>query len=412
MDPFSPVVILAEAIVGLIVAAVIAIGSGVVRKLPRGILTTLRPAALRSPTPISSVLRRAIYRIYPDWPTVIGATRSQKPTAARIHDLRTHRKGRFYILGGVYLDISLAPIDSDTLEQNEYSILDRVEPMCGGSAMYVGRFLHSEFHEMSSLYTRLGSGDVLSDTLRKLLRDEQWIRRPRRFDVEPDKQSGISAHLIGRSEKKYTTFTHTGALGGLEWGPVLTRLARSAGPGGVLHISGYFRTGLHDGLTPALRNLSPHLLVCIDHGRFHAEHNRRPAEALLESFRSQLVDIYICTLPELRTLMRFAEVEDGDHANQQDLLDRYARSDVLPKVTVVRCERDEPFANAHVLVDDQVLPVRTQAELGHGRYLPGRNNAFNAALIYHLSKGDPNQNLSDAVTDSVAAALKFWSTQA
>jgi hypothetical protein len=81
----------------------------------------------------------------------------------------------------------------------------------------------------------------------------------------------------------------------------------------------------------------------------------------------------------------------------------------LPRVTIVRGSVAIERANTHIILDGKLLPsVIVPPGLRPGRDLPGRNNAFNAALVYHLAHGDPEQPLAEAVQTSVERAFTTW----
>jgi hypothetical protein len=205
-----------------------------------------------------------------------------------------------------------------------------------------------------------------------------------------------------------TTFTYKGALASLDWGPVLERLVKKTRRGGLLHISGYFRTGLHEELSWSLSQLSPNLIVCIDHGKFEPEDNRAAASALLTAFAERAIDIYICTFFELQGLMALVGLEVDKRTAVDDALKFYHERTELPRVTVVRCEPSGEEANAYVMIDGDVVPVTSHT--GRTRYTnePGVSNAFNAGFAYNLCEGDPSLTLNKVVVGAVEAGLETW----
>jgi hypothetical protein len=186
-------------------------------------------------------------------------------------------------------------------------------------------------------------------------------------------------------------------------------MVKKTSRGGVLHISGYFRTGLHRELCHALENLSPNLLVCVDHGRFLPEDHKSAANALLEAFNRRLIDLYICTFPELCRLMATADVEADAEATQEETLQKFAASGKLPRVTVVRGHAASEATSAHIVLDNELLPaVAVTPGLPPTRDMPGRNNAFNAAVMHYLTEGLTGAPIAESISIVVRQALESW----
>jgi hypothetical protein len=264
-------------------------------------------------------LRRGADIVYPYWRQIAGEAVPRAPLAERVAKLRQHERHDYFIVGGVYIDLTLTPVVEPILDASEYSDLDQVTVDCGGSAWFVGSYLDRNFRKKSTLYTKIGSVGPLSGELKKQIKKGHW-HKALRLTVEPTKQCGVSAHLVNRDKGYHTTFTHKGVLADLDWGPVHDDLLWRSRKGGVLHISGYFRTPLCNDLSKSLGKLSPELIVCLDHGRFHQQDHERAARALLGAFKDNLIDIYICTMPELQELMELAGVEIPPGGHEQDLL--------------------------------------------------------------------------------------------
>jgi hypothetical protein len=386
---------------------------GLVVRLSRGPILRYGRALIKSgPGRLERVVSRQADRLYPSWRIKTGVRRRQVRLEWRFRAVRRllRRRRGYFILGGVYLDLLVRPIGVTKLENKEYSDLDQVQCSRGGSACYVGSYLYENFGEKSYLYSKVGGLGILSTELKKLLRQEPWIKRGRYGTDDPGVQSGVSIHLKQKDGSYRTTFTHKGALERLDWRPVLSKLVKKTGRGGVLHISGYFRTGLHRELCNSLQRLSPNLIVCIDHGRFLPEDHAKSAEALLDAFKKQLIDVYISTPPELHRLMALADVKVDEGLPTAKKVEAYAqRPNLLPRVTVVRGEVTAESVTALVVVDGCLLaPVTVKPGLPPVRDVPGNNNAFNAALAYHLSNGDPDEPMIDLVTGAVERALRSW----
>jgi sugar/nucleoside kinase (ribokinase family) len=385
----------------LLAAIIIRLGRAPILKFGRAVIKKM-------PVSIESVVSKKIDQFYPSWRLRVGIGRDQTSLEWRIKKVRESRRKGYFILGGVYLDLMIRPIRVEKLENHEHSDLDQVRYDTGGSACYVGDYLFRNFQQKSYLYSRLGEQSAFCKELRKRLDAEKWIKRAY-LSRDEDAQSGISVHLMQADGGFRTTFTHKGALDGLKWRPVLDKLIKKTGRGGVLHISGYFRTGLHQELCHSLAQLSPNLVVCIDHGRFLPENHRNAAEALIDAFSQDLIDVYTCTFPELRRLMAIAGVRTSDTVDLRDALALYANSAHLPKVTVVRDSVRTDHVAAHVIFDKELLPpVAVRPGLPPNRDLPGKNNAFNAALLYHLSNGDAEDDIGRLVCDAVEKALRNW----
>jgi sugar/nucleoside kinase (ribokinase family) len=308
------------------------------------------------------------------------------------------------IVGGLYLDIYLSPVNAKDLRLgSEYGNLDTVRVECGGSAYFVGKYLFDRYRRRSHVFSRLGAGDALSGSLQALLKRERWP-----VDIEVTKvdksQCGVSAHLL-QHNGRHTTLTHKGALESLRWGQILPGLQRKTRRGGVLYISGYFRTGLHMDLCPTLQKLSPKLLICIDHGRFRKEESPTEAAALMGAFEQGLIDVYICTYPEIRELLASVGVEVNEATSQEEALKRFRSVGKLPPVTVVRADTEAPNSNAYVVFHDRVEVVQAGGGQATPNDHPGQKNKFNAGLVHALLTGSSNPHLPSIILDATRSAL-------
>lgn len=378
------------------------------RLFRRPFLALARTFLKKTPDTFEAVIGRRIDQAYPSWRLKAGISRRRTTLEWRIQKVRESWRRGFFILGGVYLDLMIQNIKVKKLENQEHSDLDQVRYQAGGSACHFGYYLHDNFGEQSHLYSRLGRRTVLSRELRRLLRVESWIGSTH-FQRDTYQQSGVSVHLVQEDQSYRTTFTHKGALDGLDWEPVLRKLVKKTGRGGVLHISGYFRTGLHKELCRSLEQLSPNLIVCVDHGRFIPEDHINQAKTLITAFQRDLVDVYVSTFPELCQLMTIAKVPSPTKGHMVDALHAFAAGDKLPRITIVRGDVSDDEATAYVILDGTLLPpVTVRPGMAPEQDQPGRNNAFNAALAYYLTQGQPDEPLTDVVRNSVEHALRSW----
>lgn len=87
----------------------------------------------------------------------------------------------------------------------------------------------------------------------------------------------------------------------------------------------------------------------------------------------------------------------------------YAASRKLAPITIVRGDVSAEKATAYVILEGELqVPVTVSPGMFKYHDQPGKNNAFNSALVYHLSHGSPSEPLSDAVRNSVEQALVSW----
>jgi hypothetical protein len=377
-----------------------------VQRLWRRHFPRIRRTVARGPRPIVTVIKTVADHAYPTWRTTGGGSnRSETGTEIRIQHTRSMRNPRYVLLGGLYLDLFLSPIKTQDLVETEYGDLEMVTARCGGSAYFVGHSLWKNFAKKSYLITRVGRNDPMSVALLRSLSEKKWIRQEHILAVK-NTQCGVSVHLLQRDHSFYTTFTHKGALAELTWDPVLVTIQRRLRGGGVLYISGYFRTALHRGLIGALRDLSPNVLVCIDHGRFEAAENLEAVDVLREAFERRIVDV--CTYGEL---CRFMECVGHHPADPSDILislQHFAASGALPLVTVVRGDTQANQAVAFVIVGGRVETVTQRVPGDQLVTRPGLKSAFNAGLLHGLADGFPEVNLGDAVVEATTTALQCW----
>jgi sugar/nucleoside kinase (ribokinase family) len=174
----------------------------------------------------------------------------------------------------------------------------------------------------------------------------------------------------------------------------------------VLYISGYFRTNLGLNLARTLLGLSPKLLICVDHGRFRGGVNPNAEAALTDAFARGLIDVYICTMDELRELMRTTGKVVDDRSDPIRALEALAK--FLPPITVVRSNTSDPTANAYVLYGGKASHIEGQTGRNPRHDSLGIKNAFNAAFVYALATGSPELGLAQIVEASAKHALDAW----
>lgn len=386
---------------GLVVVAVAALA----RFFRNQLLRLSKAAAKRLPEPLQSKIRRSADRRYPSWRAKAGESRTQSTLEWRIVKIREARQANYHIVGAVYLDVFVRPVATRSLDDIEYSNLEEVRDDCGGSACYVGRFLKSNFMKRSYLYTQVGGSGPLTRLLKEHLAMEETWNRGGVLKTDPTAPSAVSVHMIQPHDEYHSTFTFKGALVSLSWDKVLPALRKKSRRGGILHISGYFRTGLDNGLTWSLLQLPINLLTCIDHGRFVPDDVNAASKSLLEAFSAKAIDIYICTYPELRRLMEQGDAMVADEMTIDVALKHFSSRSLLPRVAVVRCDPEPTLLRAFVLVDREVHVVERTTSSDATQFRIGVSNAFNASLLYHLSVGDPAEDFHTSVCEAVGDAL-------
>jgi hypothetical protein len=326
----------------------------------------------------------------------------------RIKAIREITTLRYIMVGAVYVDLYAKPIDVQEFKDGEYSQLDEVRPIPGGSAYWAGRYLWEHYGQKSYLFSRLGGSDLLSNSLRKELLAEPWIQDPY-FTTDEDRQCGVSIHLTQRNGDR-TTFTHRGALQGLEWRSKILEMIkwRTDRGAGVIYISGYMRTNLCNELSDSLRYLSDKFLVCVDHGRFRSGENAPAARTLGDAFAEKLIDVYFCTHDGLKQFMTEIGYATDRAMSDEDYLKTVATRTELPRVTVVRSNpKNGPLA-AFVLLDGTVTQIDSPRQLSSWSNHPGLKNAFNTAFVYNLITGPPEMPFEALIMGAASAGLENW----
>jgi hypothetical protein len=387
------------------------------RKYWSSVVTRARAFALLLPRPISNALRRSFDRVYPSWRYESGETRGQLSLEWRLEHVRKLRKNRFFIFGPTYLDIFLTPVSVSILTATEVSDLEPVRLDCGGSATYFGRYLFRTYRERSELYTSISVKDDVGREQRSLLKDEPWVSRLETKRLN-DVQAAISVHLLQRSGEFHTTFTHRGVASSLSWQPQLKTIRKRTKRGGLLYISGYFRTNLSQELCFSLRQLHPKLVVFLDHGKFRVDEHAGAVPDLVEAFVANLIDVYICTFAELRLIAETAGRPLSPDPPVKSALEKLAAEPFLPRVTIIRDNFSSDGATAYLVLDRSVHVVSMSVEelrtpsrnrnAVRSKDVPGARNAFSAGLAHSLSTEGGGLSLELAAKKAVEAGLKVW----
>jgi sugar/nucleoside kinase (ribokinase family) len=393
---------------GLVTATVFAISPVLVRRFSRPIFRVLVWLGKNLlPARIRPLLRRNADIITPTWRSVGGIHRPS--LEYRLQQLRDKSNPAFAIVGGVYLDIRLQPVDVNLLEEGEFSVLDSIGMDAGGSAAWVGRFLYNmDKSRRSYLFTRLGD-DAFTKDLKQRLEKERWIKKL--YEVaQKHSQCGVSIHLVQPDGRPVTTLTHRGSLDSLGWRQIIDPLARETKRGGLIYISGYFRTHLYQDLRDALEALPARTVICIDHGRFRPFDYQRAGDALKSVFSSGLIDVYLCNYPELRDFAGGAGLKVTEQMSVADVIGLSERAGILPAVTVVRGEPNASSAIAHIAHHGRIerIELNDNAPSPKGRL--GSENAFNAGFIRELACGLTESGIDVALNESVRCGLESWTS--
>lgn len=318
----------------------------------------------------------------------------------------------FCLVGAVYLDMMVSPIDTKELTNDERSDIEEIRYDTGGSALWVGRFLKMNKGQQSFLFSAIGdANEPHTRHFRDIfLENDNWVLNDNFLEeaqIDGGK-IGTTVHLIQRDRNFGTMFTYRGVLRDLSWKRIRTQLERRLEAGGVLYLAGYLKTNLCDGLISALGDLTDRTLICIDHGRLVEETGFGPAiKTLRQAFQARLVDVYFCTYQEIFDLFR-VEHRSQPPSNWQQVyknLINIVERENLPLITMVRGGYINKEMKGFVIVDKKIIPLEGSLEPTFRRGTVGASNAFNASAMYYLVKGE-HMKLDDYVKISANKAFR------
>lgn len=327
----------------------------------------------------------------------------------------------FVLLGSVYLDVILEPIETTKLEKDEWSNIDPIEVIPGGSSLWVGRYLWRLCDKQQSyVFSKIGKNenDLFTREFDKLIKRDQQVWLLEKNDlIKSGGNIGTTVHLV-QPDKKFTTmFTHQGVLATFGWGDIFHQLMERLSRGGVLHVSGYFKTNLWGGLVPNLGAFRDKTLICIDHGRLIEKLVHGSAmQTLYNAFDQGVVDIYFCTYQEL---LDYCRIKYGDRypsrpRSVERTLKRLASRAKLPSLTIVRDDDLGGKVRAYAIIGKTIIFLAEKERSDRGEECIGSKNAFNAAMMYHLVKGlDPKVHELDKVVEAAGKrAFEAWCSAA
>jgi hypothetical protein len=357
-------------------------------------------------------VREALTRLDGPLPLTAGLQRTGTGSRleAKLRRLAEQRQFRTVLIGGVYLDLVLYPVDTKRLDHNEWATLERISMQLGGSAYYVGKYLYDQYGQVSELVTIVGdTDDALSAETARLLSAEAWVTNEAVVD-HAGAGTPVSVHLVQRSEEFTTIFTHRGALDHLAW-PEILRASAVIGQAepALVYISSYFRTNLHLGLISRLREMSRRHVIALDHGRVNpGADNPQSASALRQAFRQGLVDIYFCTFREIWAFDKWTAAEEPPPPEMRttELLAGLAARLNVPPLTIIRGEEWPGEGIAYLLVDGTPYEVRDVGErTGTPTSGVGPKNAFNAAFLKCVVGPSLTR---EALVQAVRSGLGAW----
>ncbi len=285
---------------------------------------------------------------------VTELSEKRKEIIEKLRHIKTIPDFPVVLLGSTYVDLIVDPVSTKNLEKKEWGDISNLKFHLGGSAYWVGHYLWKFFRKKSAIFSAMGkSDDPLTRYFAELIEKEskEWlIDNFEKSDIQP---SGVTVHLIQERNIFTTMFTAPGALKNFCFVPRITSSINNIlKDGGVLYISGYFKTSLSAGLKDFLQNLPREkVLVCVDHGLLNTGLDSGTAAARLkEVFNLGLVDIYICTFDEITDLygLRKANHTSINVKSERDF-SKYLSPIIgeLPLITIIR---DLKFDSAQVRV--------------------------------------------------------------
>lgn len=337
----------------------------------------------------------------------------EPPLATKVKQARERESPCFTLIGGVYLDVILKPIETLELRQEEWSNLEPVRLCLGGSCIQVGRAVEEHFQVHSVLLSAIGgAADPMSTEARRLLDREPWMANSSKNEIA-GVSTAVSVHLRQGSGEFTTIFTHRGALEFLGWPRIAQESLEAYESGGILYIAGYFRTCLHSQLEEHLRMLGHAQVVALDHGRLVPEvESPQAVRALKQAFRQGLVDVYICTLSELWSLVAYPDRQGplSSAVQSADFLRDLVAEVQLPPVTIIRDEEWLGRSTAWLLYSptESIEAITVPSSWDPPRGAVGMDNAFNAVFLHSLATGPSGQGLWEAVKQATIDGVTAW----
>lgn len=325
-------------------------------------------------------------------------------------------------LGAVYMDLELRPVDIDELSARRQEEWTNVKSSLriGGSAWYVYHYL-DKLKCKTRLATKIGDeseeffAEHHIEDLRKAL--TRSVLKPSQTGKGVNKNhTAMTVHLIqcrGNRPIATTMLTDTGVLESLRWDDdEIWKRVGTLDHGGLLYLSGYFKTALHWDLQQKLKDLGRRkVIVCLDHGRFKPKIvGPKRIDSLRESLK--YVDVYFCTTREMIALFG-RELHGRPEDAPEEVLDYLDKQPglELPEVILVRDNKRQKEERLMVTAkSDQKrvyasIPVhRVQAE--PNRFV-GVGNAFHARFIDCMLNHTRWENLTSAVIEWALRAQRM-----
>jgi hypothetical protein len=321
----------------------------------------------------------------------------------------------YALVGSTYIDVTLSPINTQVLERSEWSNIGPLKFHLGGSAYWVGFFLWKLHNIKSYLFSSKGThSDPLTKEFDRLLQKEPWLID--KFCTYKDLPSPVTVHLIQDKNLFETMFTSANALHNLSFMSISNDLNEVLADGGVLYISGYFKTNLSNDLDDVLKQLrsDKNTLVCIDHGLLMADEMVGPARKLKAAFEGGLVDIYFCTLDEIWDLFNAGSkntISKPNNDNDVISILETLPHDLGPYITVLRDIR-LPYNKVFTKVRGSTWNSIKGTNSFIVKNRIGIKNAFNAEFIYSLIHNvEENKDLNDFIEYISMKSFNTWLTR-
>lgn len=370
----------------------------------------------RAPIPVRRHGTRLANFLIPSWRSSgLGRDRTPRELEERLAATSAKKKIDFCALGGVYLDLLLRPVTTTSRGHILPSEINELDLRLGGSAIYVAKFMQDRSSRYRvRLVSMIGKDRAWASEIKSQMRHPAL---PRTRLVKSPSQSGTAIHLLDNSDSRIATLNHAGALKNLTWSSALKHVQRALRHGsGVLYISSVFRTTLHSGIVDGIRGLSPSVLVVVDHGRLLPADSRAVTDDIERAFRQGYIDVYIATYDELISLAELrlpSLLEEIDpRAEHRHVIEAIARSNILPRVTVIRGEVHDNRLVAVTVIDGFVDVMQYDGDRFISRNRIGSKSSFNAAFIDNLVGRDSRgSSLPVRVKEATLAGLAVWAAE-